>query len=804
MKRKLSPFLLIFFMATAVIAQQPVQVVKGVVRDADSKILLPGVTVCLFKDTIMYKCTINDEKGFFRFDDVPIGRYRAFASMIGYNNHSQSGLLVQSGKEFIHNIVLQESITQLEQVEVTATGNKGEALNQMATVSARTFSVEEADRYAGSRSDPARMASNYAGVQGADDSRNDIIVRGNTPLGVLYRVEGVDIPNPNHFAVAGSTGGPVSILNNKVMSNSDFFTGAFPSEYGNAIAGVFDIKLRNGNAQKHEFIGQFGLFGTELIAEGPISKEKGSSYLLNYRYSTLAMFGALNLNLGTNAIPYYQDYFAKVNLPTKKGGNLAFFSMGGSSSVDIVISEQKDTSEVDLYGQNDRDQYFRTRMMVSGVSYTQPVNNKVFFKSTLAFAHEQQRSTHNYIYRHVDSAGSFFVDSITDLLRYRFSINRLTQHSFFDIKAGRKSVLKAGFTTDVLFFDFLDSVKALPFDNWVVRWQHTDQAVLIQPYVQWKYRLTEVLTFSTGLHASWFSLNNSASWFEPRAGMRWQITEKQIISAGIGVHSQTQPYYTYFYHLYDTAGNRVLHNRNMGMSKSNHAVGGYEIFLRSDFRVKTEVYYQQLYNIPITVAPSSFSLINQGSGFSRFFPDYLKNSGTAYNYGAELTIEKFFSHKFFILLTGSVYESRYKGSDGIERNTDFNGNYVANLLAGREFAINQKNRLGFSTKVTTAGGRRYGLVDTLLSNMQKEIVFSDSLYNEFQFEPYFRVDFKINYNINGKKVSHELAFDLVNVTNHKNILSLTYAPKPGDPTANPFIRNYQLGFLPIFYYRISF
>jgi hypothetical protein len=804
MNRFLLTIAILIAISTNVMAQAPTQTVRGTVRDADSRMPLPFVTVCLVADTTYMKCTSTDEKGQWRLENVPLGRYTTVATMIGYNKATLGGILVQSGRESIADLSMEESVLQLEAAEISATQNRGEAMNQMATVSARTFNVEETDRYAGSRGDPARMASNYAGVQGADDSRNDIIIRGNTPLGVLWRVEGIDIPNPNHFGVAGTTGGPVTILNNKTLANSDFFTGAFPAEYGNAIAGVFDLKLRNGNTQKHEFTGQFGFLGTELMAEGPINREKGSSYLLNYRYSTLAMFGALNINIGTSAIPNYQDYFARISTPTKKGGSVSFFSFGGSSTIDILISEQRDTSEVDLYGENDRDQYFRTRMAVAGVTWLQPLNDKTFLRSTTAVSHERQTAVHEYVWRQIDDLGQFSLDSITPLLDYRFDINRISHHTFADYKLNRRSVLKGGIMADLLMFNFLDSVNNIGTTDWIVRWDTRDQAILLRPYIQWKYRFTDDLSMVVGLTSTFFTLNNTSSPIEPRAGLRYQASPKHILSAGVGLHSQTQPYYTYFYHLNATAGNRIYHNRDMGLTRSFHSVVGHEWYLKPDFRLKTEVYYQHLFDIPVGVATNSFSLINQGSGFSRFFPDSLQNTGTARNYGIELTVEKFFSKAFFVLVTGSLFDSKYKGSDGIERNTDFNSNYAVNLLVGKEFTFKNKDRLSLGTKVTTAGGRRYGIVDREASDLQKEIIFSDSLYNEFQFRPYFRLDLKVNYNINRGRFGHEFALDFVNVTRHRNILNLTYAPVPGDTDANPIRENYQLGFLPVFYYRIQF
>lgn len=206
----------------------------------------------------------------------------------------------------------------------------------------------------------------------------------------------------------------------------------------------------------------------------------------------------------------------------------------------------------------------------------------------------------------------------------------------------------------------------------------------------------------------------------------------------------------------------------------------------------------------MNVSPSAYALTNAGGGFSRLFPDTLQNTGTGYNYGVELTLQRYFSGNWHAMLSGAVYNSRYTPSDGIERNTTYNGNYAVNLLAGKEFVIKDKKTIGIGMKVTSAGGQRYGEVDTVASNLQGEVVYLDENFNEYQFRNYFRADVKLTFKANAKKVTHEVGVDLVNILGTQNILSLSYAPVPGDPSANPIRENYQLGFLPIFYYKIDF
>lgn len=801
--------LLIIFLGCLSVAlqAQPIsQSVSGKVVERETKMPLPGVNVILV-DTVGTLGTVTDVNGMFTLKGVPLGRRSFRFSFIGYKETSVSSVLVTSGKELILNMEMEESVEALEEIVITASPN-GEPLNDMAVVSVRAFTVEETDRYAGSRGDPARMASNFAGVQGADDSRNDIVIRGNSPQGVLWQLEGINIPNPNHFSIPGTAGGPVSIINNKVLSNSDFYTGAFPAEYGNSIAGVFDLKMRNGNNRQHEFSGQLGFLGTELFAEGPLSKKRTSSYLFNYRYSTLSLFSSLGIDIGTTSIPRYQDMAFRLNFPLAGGGSVSAFGIGGNSDIDILLSEQK-TPERNLYGENDRDQYFSSRMGVTGLSYTKPLNENTMLKATLAASTDVQDAQHYYIYRNVNAQNFYEVDSLPQILGYEFNQKKYSAILTFYQKLSPKNSLVYGFNNDVFDFNFLDSARALQdngelFDPFYTRWNSREQAVLVQPYVQWKHKFSDKLSLVTGLHSQYFSLSNSLSPVEPRAGITWQLGGTQSLNAGVGLHSQIQPTYMYFYSLTDASVSPQLHNQDMDFTKSIHYVVSYSKMLTAQVRFKTEVYYQYLYNIPIEKRISSFSLVNSGAGFSRFFADTLVNEGKGNNYGIEFTLERSFSSGYFFMVTTSLFESKYRGSDDVLRDTDFNGNYAVNGLFTKEWTLGENNLIGVGTKVTTAGGRRYGPADPIASEREKEVIFVDAERNSLQFPAYFRADLKLNYRINRPRLSHEIAVDLVNILGTKNVLKLTWAPDETDPSVDPIRREYQLGFLPIFYYRIDF
>ena len=801
--------LLVNVVFTFAFSQERTQNIRGTIVDVDTKTPLIGAKITVTDLTDKFYGAVTSVDGSFAIRNVPIGKHILEVSFIGYSP-KEITVIVNVGRETIINVELEEEGLVGEEV-VIIVKKKGEVNNDMSTVSSTSFSVEETNRFAGSRGDPARMMSNYAGAQGTDDSRNDIVIRGNSPSGVLYRVEGINIPNPNHFATSGSGGGPVSILNNKFLGNSDFFMSAFPAEYGNSISGVFDINLRNGNNSIHEFSGQFGFLGTEFQVEGPISKKSKSSYLVGGRYSTLSLFKNAGISIGTDAVPLYYDGAFKFNFPLKKGGAISLFGIGGASDISILISDQKEPAQ-DAFGDQDRDQYFGTSMFVSGVAYKKPINSKTFIRSTLAVSQESQHSHHNYIYRHLDSISNRYIYDAKpfNMMAFRFDIYKIMGYFSVNQKINKKHYLRYGINVDSYYFSMHDSIRTDITDSlasYRVRWDYDSPSLsyLIQPFIQWKYKVSKKMVFNAGLHAQMFTFSNSISPIEPRLGLKYNVNGNSVIAAGVGLHSQTQPMYTYTYNKIDSLGNKIYHNKNMGFSKSFHSVLSYSLRLNKSMRFKSEVYYQYLYQIPVEIQPSAFSLVNTGSGFARFFPDSLQNTGTGENYGIEFTIEKFFDQSFFFMTTVSLYQSKYRGSDGVLRNTSFNGNYIANFLAGKEFKLGKKDNqlLGFGIKVTYAGGKRYGYVDTVATNQQKEIIFLNKGYNSLKFKDYFRFDAKINYTLNTKKVTHEFGLDLVNLFNITNYSGLTYFPNPDNPS-QPYQFRKQLGFLPIFYYKIEF
>lgn len=819
--KKLHLLIFIVVFAFTSRAQNYIQNVKGKVSDKATGIGLPGVVVKMKNDTSKKIVATTDGNGFYKLQKVPVGRHEFIFSMMGYKTMPTGDVIVTSGKETVLDIEMEESLVDIAEVEVSAESSK-DVISDMQAVNMKQFSIEETERYAGSRQDPARMAQNFAGIQGTNDSRNDIVVRGNSPSGILWRLEEVDIPNPNHFAIAGSAGGPQSIINNKYLANSEFFTGAFPANYANATGGVFDLKMRNGNNEKHERTLQLGILGTEAAIEGPLSKKSGASYLLTYRYSTLALFQAFKIpiSFGTSAIPEYQDGGFRLNFPTKKAGVFSISGIGGLSSVDIVLSKVREKPK-ELYGDQTRDQYFSSNMGVVMLNHTYSFNAKTLMKTTLAYSAQQIYSDHFLILRDAN-----YVPDTTKphILDYSQNENKSTISWYVKRKMNAANSFKTGFFANRIDVNYKDSVKinslydTLPGDillkPWKKRLDNQDSYYLLQPYFAFSHRFNEKWSTNLGLNGQFLTLNNKWT-VEPRANIRYQFRDNQTLSFAYGMHSQMQPGYIYYATpdtiirdgVFTPNTEKIADNKNLDFSKAHHLVLGYDLQVSKYFRVKTEAYYQYLYNIPVYAKPSGVSLINRGATFTRFFPIYtMENKGTGYNYGLELTLEKLFSKHYFFMFSASVYDSKYTASNGKTYDSDFNGNYMMNLLGGVEYNIGKrkKNSINFSGKFTLGGGKRYSPVNIAASNAIMDVVPDENQINSKQFDPYNRLDFRIAYKINAKKSSWEIALDLVNVMGTKNVLALTYAPDPANYNADPLIKNYQLGFLPLFYVKVDF
>lgn len=760
------------------------QTIRGSVIDKHSQISIPGASVIIV-DSNPLKGDATDSNGNFRIQNVQAGRYTFRVSFLGYQDVLLPGVLVGSGKEVVINFELSESLLLLDEIQVGIASISSAPLNDMAQVSGRSFTVEETKRFPASVGDPLRLASSFAGVITTDDSENEIVVRGNSPRGILWKLEGVEIPSPNHFSSEGASTGGISMFSTQVISRSDFLTSAFPAQYGNATAGVFDIQLRNGNNERRESTFQLGLLGLDVSSEGPLNSKKKSSYLFNYRYSTLSLLTGLGLELeGEGERNIFQDLSFKVNLPTEKAGTFSVFGLGGLSSYTYKFFNEADDEKYN--------------MGVLGLSNKYIINNSAVLTSTISFSGTE-----------IIEDALFPIDNEIYEELQTFQKTYLRGSIELDKKFNVKNFLSAGVTLSNLTYDFTASERDPRNDSvfQFIEWfNDKGNTTSFQGFTSWKFRPTEKLTFVNGIHFTHFGLTNEIA-IEPRSNVRFELTPTSAVFGGFGLHSRIESLEYYFGNAPNQDGSTSDLNGDLKLTRSSHFVLGFDANLTDRVYFKTEIYYQNLFNVPI-IAPGTdsspfstvdaFSTINLSEGYVY---NSLVNGGTGKNYGIEFSIERKFAQSYYFLFNGTFYESTYKGRDRITRSTRFNGNYGYNFLVGKEFKVgsSQKDKvLGLNLKINHAGNKRYTPINASLSRQNnREIRLIGDVFAE-RFPTYFRADLQFSLRKNVKKRTSEWRLDIQNITNRENIVFNYYSF-----STQEIVQEGQFGLIPILSYRIE-
>lgn len=786
MKLLISLITLLLLAAGLTAQDEFTQTIKGNIIDKDAEYPLIGVNVVIINETEPYG-TSTDLEGNFKLENVPLGRQTIQISYIGYKTLTLSNVLVSSGKELFLDIQMEEELNKLDEVVITAQQDKRNSVNEMAQISARSMTMEEVTRFSGSLGDVSRMAQNYAGVSGASDDRNDIIVRGNSPSSVLWRLEGVDIPSPNHWSTLGTTGGPISMLNINSMRNSDFLSGAFPAEYGNATGAVFDLNLRNGNAENFEFLGQIGFNGFEGGIEGPLGIGKNASFMANYRYSTLGVFQALGIDFGTGtATPQYQDLVFKFNIPTEKAGRFGIWGLGGIS--DITFGDDPD--DENFYNQGDGELFASADTKMIGMSHLYFFDENTSSNLAISYSSAQSFNTFEEVR---DETAQIFDRVFTS----RNTQNKLGINWTFNKKLDSQNRIKAGIIYDSYDLTVIDSI-LFDDDFWFSELDFVGDASLQRVFAQWQYKANDKLTLIGGLHAARFGLNSSTS-IEPRMSLSYKVSDKNTFGIGYGRHSQLQPLPVYFIKEREATAAQNAANEQLDLIKSNHFIASWDHNVNNSTRLKLEAYYQSLTNIATDPNDGDFSMVNFGADFG--FPNRagLTNDGSGSNVGLELTLERFLDKGFYYLVTGSLFDSKFKGSDGIERNTFFNSNYVVNVLIGKEFELNKKLTLTFDGRFNYAGGRRFTPIDLPASIAAGEEVRASQMVFESRYPNYIRPDLKIGIRQNKKKYSQIFFIDFQNFIGRRNVFFTQY-----DENNEDIDTEYQRGFFPDVRYQITF
>lgn len=743
-------------------SQEVTQTVKGKVIDKDSHIPLFGSTI-LIEGTDTPLGGITDTEGNYKIENVPVGRQNIRFTYVGYEPLILNEVMIGSGKEVILNVELKESAIALKEVEIKANTRKDIPINQMATLSARQLSVEEGSRYAGSFDDPSRLTGSFAGVA-QQVGHNGIVIRGNAPKGMLWQMEGIQISNPTHFANYAAFGaGGITALSSQVLANSDFFTGAFPAEYGNALSGVFDLKMRTGNPDKREYTFQLGGIGIDFSSEGPFTKGKRSTYLFNYRYSTFALISPI-LPKEAGLIKY-QDLSFKTNFPTKNAGTFSFWGLGA-----LDYQGRDAIDDINKWKSNNDSEELKTNLFmgVVGLSHNIILGKTSYLKTVLAASGNGL----DWSQKRYNDELEFVPKEDVYCQTWNYTLKMLLNKKY-----SARHTNRTGFIISQLNYDINIKHADTYKDPFITVADEKGHAYLWQAYSQSMFSIGKGWTFNLGLHGQYFALNKNYT-IEPRTGIKWSFKPGQSLGLAYGLHSQLEMI-TFYLTRIEKDG-LILHpNEDMDFSKAHHIVLSYNRMLNENTRLKVEPFFQKLFDIPVK-PDDPFSLQNIEKEW--IIKDTLLNKGEGLNFGLDITLERFLTNGFYYLITASLFDSRYKGGDSKWRDSRYNKNYVLNFLAGKEWILGKKNNniLGANARLTLMGGDRY---DPLLWGESYEagkIIYDESRKFEMQ-KPHAQVlSFSLTYRINKSKHSSIWTLSVLNALGQEEFNGYRYNSISGD------------------------
>ena len=787
------------------------QTVRGTIIDNDSKLPLIGATVIII-DSDPLIGTATDVNGIFRLEKIPVGRIAVKISYLGYETKVISDIVVNSGKEVVLDLAMQESVTTMDEIVIKAYKKKGEAINEMSQLSTHSITLEETKRFTGGMDDPARVVSSFAGVASTPNGSSDIIVRGNSPKYMQWRLDGAEISSPYHMNDQNSSFGALTALNNNLLATSDFYTGAFSSEYGDVLSCVYDVKLRPGNNEKFEATGGIGLMGTELTVEGPFKKGYAGSYLFNYRYSTISLINELGI-VDVPGVVDYQDATFKIVLPTKRAGTFSLYGLGGLSGFSM---ENMGPADLSTPGRprtsalNSKDFYKKNYLANLGINHTISLNSNSFVKVSLTYsgtgAKDDIFETDTIRTGNIENA--FSVDSISPrmhMIQSSIANSTIRGAVTYNNKINAKNRILLGTKYTLYSFDYNQNIYNNEEASMININDFKVNLGTISNFISWKHSVNEKIDIVAGLHNINIPAINRST-IEPRLSVSWKINETNSVHSGYGMHSTTESIHNYYAKIPQNDGTYCEPNRNLGLLKAHHFVLGYEKRFSENLIGKIEAYYQYLYNLPVeNNDTSSYATINEGIDY-RYVE--LVNEGRGKNYGLEISIERFFDKNFYFLLNGSLFDSKYKSLEGIWRNTRYNNNYIVNILGGKEFknlGRKQNQILALNTRIFFEGGERYiPLLRDAGGNVavvpEEDRYFDYSKAYNKKLDNIFRLNLSVSYKFNKPGATHEIFLDLMNLTNSQARIAEYYDVSKPDKTGY----REAFGFFPNLMYRVYF
>ncbi len=770
--------LLLLSFTLPVFGQQLQQKLSGTVLQSESLKPIPEAHITLEGNNLQ-KHTVSDSSGNFNFINISPGRYKITVSHVAYTRKTIPEVFVKASRPQRLSIYLQEQEILLAETEIHPL-----PVTRGTSIHSTTFTIEETQRFPASFYDPARMMTSQPGVTTSNDQANQLVIHGQSPNHVSWQLEGAEILNPNHLPNAGTfndrsapSGGGVNILSGQLMDNSRFYSGAYPASMGNAIAGIFDISLREGTRDQRSHTIQASLLGIDLATEGPFRKSKNSSYLANYRYSTVGLLSEFGVNFGNEEIKF-QDFSFHLNFPSTKAGAISLFGLGGLSSNKLFPLENSDEWKAD----KDRQEVlFEAGMGAVGIRQSLSLSGTASVSQTLAYSSGYS-----------NRQGQFFNLNSNPFNLSETSVN---QHLL-----AYKGVLAKHHT------DALTSNSGLSINYYNSSFFARDERLLqgdadlklsyasFHPFTEFHYTWSPAWLVTGGLRLL-FDTHNTTLFPEPRLDILHSLSPNSKLQFSYNLLSQPtliQPFLL-------PAAYRNDQKIHLDPIRSHYTSIGYQKNWQSQTSLKSKIFYQHFYQVPVSIGSGIFSALNTVEELA--FGN-IRQEGRGQTYGIDASLQRYFVRDLYYLLSLSLFDATYKDALGETHNMRYNSRYTLSFTGGKEW-IKQKGEklrtIGLNLKGIYRGGYWQTPIDREASIAENTTILNQDRPFEERLPAYFSLDLRLSHTKQKEKYLRIWSLDIQNITNRRNISWYYF-----DQLKEEIKPAYQLGIIPVLGYRIEF
>lgn len=715
--------------------KQKTGTIKGTVVDAEVKSPLPQVKI---KVLGLERETMTDEEGKFAFYEVPVGYYTLEFSSRFYTTLRKTDIIVKSQRTTWVDAELQLAQSFREKEEITVTAGYFSSTEKEPT-SISNFSFEEIRRLAVPAGDVSRILSTLPSVVSVNAMQNTLTVRGGSPAENSFYVDNMEIPNINHYPQLGSTAGAIGLLNIDFIRDVHFYSGGFSPRYGDSLSSIMDIRFREGNQDKHIFQLGLDMMGASVVGEGPIYKNTGS-WMFSARRSYLDLLIKL---MGQGVPVEYIDYQGKINIDLSPSHRLSFLGIGG---IDHSGTQKEDAlrDKESYYGGLDTKEY------TWGINWFSMWGSSGYSKTSISQSYIQYK---DYYYHTVSEELAREGKNSEKALTWRninhFRLNQTNEISFgleWKHLTNNYDYFLAGYT-DVLG----QQVPSISRDVQISEDMYT-------AFFNWSWSPFSSLDLNTGMRMTYWSLSKNLH-LSPRFSLSYKLSKNTSLQASAGIFGQHLPLHL----LHQVETPERLHD-----PLAYHFILGISHLLTQSTRMSIEIYDKEYHHFPLDPDQPKLFIFDE-----IFYQGFVKehqrivDTGRGRAKGVEVMIQKKLVDRLYGVISGSYFQTGYRGLDGVWRNRVYDNRFIFSLQGGYKFNKNWE----CSWKWILAGGYPYTPFDLEASEQANTGVYDQNRINQKRLLPIHYLNLRMDKRFYFGKSNLILYLTLWNVYNHKNVIS---------------------------------